>query len=290
MTHSVTPNMRIQSICVLLPNHSSVDSFIPMRLTLAWPVADIEEGEMITRNYLLSLHPSCIDMNSDSSNTAVLYNLTISLHSIGLLPSLPCSSSIVTKVLLASYKHYISKLLSADASNIPTRHPIIAVADKIDISQFTNTGHVSIDYNHLSAPLANWETSLLKLRQIKQTNGVLKVYMDRKEYLYGQLQPHVISDVNACRILLVNDPNEADVLYLIDHTYVDKDGNECEHYKHDKVSYIIALSINVHSINVYSLQVFTLTNYAVRLRSLSLTALYVTAGSESVLVGRISGH
>ena len=64
--------------------------------------------------------------------------------------------------------------------------------------------------------------------------------MLRKEYLYSQLESLMIEGVPA-KVELVNNIQDADVLYLIDHTYTvsvsDGTSNtvECEHYKTGKV-------------------------------------------------------
>jgi hypothetical protein len=75
----------------------------------------------------------------------------------------------------------------------------------------------------------------------------LKIYVDRKEYLYGHLTPANLDAIQEYQIELVDSPDQADVLYLIDHTYrtvapvstssgsVQQVEVECEHLKAGKV-------------------------------------------------------
>lgn len=226
-------------------------------VAIAWPIADLEEGEMITRDYL---QHHAISMSTDPSDngagiTAELQQVTAhrrllySLLSIGLIQR-ENRGPVVERLLNYTHREFIQRMSSYHSAS----RSLVAVSegDLVDHDCFGSTDKVVLP--KVPLPLVSgWAPALNRLNHIKEHGEPLRIFMDQQQYLYGQLtherdyrpasfvsklDPH--DEAANCPILLVDSPDRADVLYLIDHTYasgeVDGTGQECEHFKANKVS------------------------------------------------------
>lgn len=243
----------------------SGQGLVSQQLSVAWPVRAVSEGEMLTRDYLQGRHYATVaDDSADSkaesgaieveprSKEALQRDLTASLLSIGLMRTEHLSSgnaqskmsddeSPVERVLNQSYKALQSSFLTPSLE--PTMGTMgskpqsytIAASDHFDLRDFSNTSKSFEDSKKpVSGPLKptvlpQWSAALNRLDEIRENGLPLKIYMDKKVYLWGQLAEPLPCDASAeelatdpswgCPIVLVDSPEEADVLYLIDHTY-----------------------------------------------------------------------
>ena len=239
--HSRYPNMEICPIILITEKTPGV--FSRQTLTLAWPVQNILIGEELTRDYLSGLNTAPRDAEIANTEGVGKYDdwgrvageptavLTRELLSCGLIP--PPASVIKSRRLDAPV------VVTTESTN--WRIKVDAVLQSVvrdpalTADMPSSSRHVVMSRLLPSSPLPEWEASLQKLRRIADTPSErLRVYVDRKEYLYGHLeQPD-----DTAKIILVSDPSEADVLYLIDHTYttsVDGTPAECELYKTGKI-------------------------------------------------------
>jgi hypothetical protein len=243
--HSRFPNMEICPITLVSERTPGV--FTRQILTVAWPVQNISAGEELTRDYLsgLKIAPRDAEMSSETTNGGAACDdwgrlardpsavLTRELLSCGLFP--PPASVIKSRSPSAA----LSTACTASTGWYAKVHSVLqsVARDPALIADLpTYSRHVVTSRLLPSDTLPEWEAPLRKLRRIAETPSErLRVYVDRKEYLYGQLESPTSG---ADKIVLVADPSEADVLYLIDHTYtttVDGAAVECEHYKSGKV-------------------------------------------------------
>lgn len=206
-------------------------SFVKQNLTLSWPIEDIEEGDLLTRDYLQSVRPPSGIEGSDM----LAVNLITSLQSIGLLrPELfskaseYAEDSPVKRVLNDSLTRMLKPLFDA-TPDVRAKSSTISAADSFNVSDFKDTSSAVSEVPialRRQIVLPAWQGRLDKLKAIRETGQPLKIYMDKVVYLWGQLQGASASRISEsdpstkCPIILVDTPEEADVLYLIDHTYV----------------------------------------------------------------------
>jgi hypothetical protein len=224
MAHSSLPNFQIQPVTVAVdtaaPGGDSVVRTL-RRVVLAWPVQDVEVGEVISRDFLCS----CRDWRDSGIRATLL--------SAGLLPpNTEGPTSRMLESILAFGKQKIRDQVQNENYS----------STKLGYDKFRSDSIASAAV--LAFP-STWDATLRRLEDIRSSAKPLRIYMDKTEYLYGHLQPGAFQNSvpGESPIVLVDSPSEADVLYLIDHTYsiagTDSSGKEtqleCEHFKGGKM-------------------------------------------------------
>lgn len=173
MQHSNRPNFACKKISVQLPNQQE-----PWTLSLAWPIEDIDEGDIITRDFLADVTPD---------------RLTRQLRLLAFETDVS--------------PDYINKVVEA------AKNPIL------DSYSASVTGSASLEFDAfqgVTPVIDSWLPALQHLSQvsagIQQSNErPLRIFCDRKDHLNSEL-------ITTAAITIVDNPVDADVLYLIDHT------------------------------------------------------------------------
>jgi hypothetical protein len=193
ITHSSDPNVRC---CPLLVDMGPVTSTQGLQqernvfaLSLVWPIKKIAAGDMVTRDFLPNV--------SHDDPTRPLRLLAFSRDPATMLHSLKDRGSL-------GFAEVADSLSSASISVSIDSKPA-AAADA------SGTG---------ASPLPDWSDALQNIETIANGVNSLKVFCDRPDHL----NPALIHRKD--RIQLVDKPDDADVLYLIDHTCGPEDSDE----------------------------------------------------------------
>ena len=164
ISHSNSPNIRS------CPFYVQIDGQESYTISILWPITDIEEGEILYRDYMFGIESEV-------------------LRSI--------------QSLAFKYQHQLSTII------------FDKYMDNVDIN-FKIPEILSINNEQSIETPESWEILENKLKSINS----IKIFCDRVDHLNSDYitQPDIIQ--------LVNNPHDADVLYLIDHTF----GNNNEEY------------------------------------------------------------
>lgn len=160
----------------------------PFALSLLWPLRDIQEGDLVTRDYLPNVPPL----------------------------------DVTRKLRLLAF--------SGDDSDIVTAlggtHVGIGVTSCVPIATPQTEAHAL----QLLWIEEGWASAVRNLADIAEdAKKTLKVFCDRSDHLCSSLMSNTLrthgDGTHTHRIVLVDNAEEADVLYLVDHT-IAAAGNE----------------------------------------------------------------